>query len=190
MLVLASASPRRRQLLEQIGVQFEATSSQAEESVDVSLLTPVQQARALAQVKGRDVAARYPDRLVLAADTIVVVDGLVMGKPADAKEAYAMIDRLQGRAHEVITGVALIHNATNRELVAHEVTTIWMRPLSGAQISRYVNSGEPLDKAGGYAVQGRAGALVERIAGCYYNVVGLPLSRVVRMLEEFGLEVL
>lgn len=190
MIILASGSPRRRQLLEQVGIAFTVAPSQAEEAVDVSRLAPAVQARALAQAKARDVSQGYPDQIVLGADTIVVAGSEVLGKPADGAAAAAILERLQGRSHEVITGVALVHAATGRELVAHEATTVWIRPLTTAQIWRYVNSGEPMDKAGAYAVQGRAGALVERISGCYYNVVGLPLPRVVRMLEELGMEVL
>lgn len=188
MLVLASQSPRRRQLLEQIGVPFTIDASTAENEAGVAHLPPPQQARALALTKARDVAARHPGRVVLGADTIVVLDNQVLNKPADPADAVRMITSLQGRAHQVITGVVLV--APGRELVAHETTTVWIRPLTRPQIERYVNTGEPLDKAGAYGIQGHAAALVERIEGCYYNVVGLPLARVVRMLTELDLEVL
>lgn len=188
MLVLASQSPRRQQLLEQIGVTFVVDASRAENEAAVAHLPPPEQARTLALAKARDVAARHPGQVVLGADTIVVVEGRVLHKPAGAADAIRMLTALAGRDHQVITGVAVL--APGRELVAHEVTTVWFRPLSRQQIERYVQTGEPLDKAGAYAIQGRAAALVERIEGCYYNVVGLPLARTVRMLEELGLEVL
>lgn len=188
MLVLASQSPRRRHLLEQIGLPFTVDASSAEEEAGVAHLPPPEQARTLALIKARDVAARHPGDLVLGADTIVVLGDQVLNKPADAADAVRMLSRLQGRAHRVITGVALL--GAGQELVAHEITTVWIRPLTRTQIERYVNTGEPLDKAGAYGIQGRAAALVERIEGCYYNVVGLPLARVVRMLAALGWEVL
>lgn len=191
MLILASQSPRRQQLLTQMGIPFRVEPSDAESTTVVTNLTPAEQARTLALAKARDVAGRYPDAVVLAADTIVVVDRQVLGKPAGAEEARQMLARLAGREHQVITGVAIIHQAAGRQVVVHEVTRVWIRPLGANQIEWYVRSGEPLDKAGAYAIQGLAAALVERIDGCYYNVVGLPLSRVVRLLEEqFDLPVL
>ncbi len=188
MLVLASQSPRRRQLLEQIGVHFVADASQAENEAEVAHLPPPAQVESLALSKAREVAARHPGQLVLGADTVVVVDNQVLNKPTGPQDAAHMMARLAGRSHLVVTGVALL--GQGRELVAHETTTVWMRTMTRGQIERYVATGEPLDKAGGYGIQGRAGALVERIEGCYYNVVGLPLARVVRMLAELGLEVL
>ncbi|BDG61511.1 Maf family protein [Caldinitratiruptor microaerophilus] len=188
-LVLASASPRRVSLLEQVGLSFEVVPSGVPEDPGDGTREPADLARALALRKAEAVAAREPDALVLGADTIVVLDGAVLGKPRDEAEAVRMLERLQGRSHVVITGVALVAPG-GRKRVEHEETTVWMRPLTRAQVEWYVRSGEPLDKAGAYAVQGLGALLVERIFGCYYNVVGLPLGRVARLLEEFGLTVL
>ncbi|MFO7172099.1 MAG: Maf family protein [Bacillota bacterium] len=191
MLILASQSPRRQQLLAQVGIPFQVEPSGAEDRVDVSALPPAERARTLALTKAREVARRHPEAVVLGADTVVVVDGQVLGKPRDPDHARAMLRQLAARDHLVITGVALVQAATGREVVAHETTRVWIRPLTPEQIEWYVRSGEPLDKAGAYGIQGLAAALVERIDGCYYNVVGLPLSRVIRLLEEeFGIPVL
>lgn len=187
MLILASQSPRRQQLLAQMGLQFQVVPSGVEEAMDVAHLPPVEQARALALAKARDVARRYPQDLVLGADTIVVLGGRVYGKPRDRDEAVQYLLALGGRAHTVVTAVALVQGG--RELVDHEQTTVWMRPLTRDMAERYVNTGEPLDKAGAYAVQGLGGTLVEAVYGCYYNVVGLPLPRLARMLEAFGVRV-
>lgn len=188
-LVLASASPRRVNLLEQLGLSFEVLPSGVPEDPPGGTAQPADLARGLALRKAEAVALKSPDALVLGADTVVVVDGAVLGKPRDEAEAAEMLDRLQGRAHLVITGVAVVA-PDGRKRVEHEETTVWMRPLTRTQIERYVRSGEPLDKAGAYAVQGLGALLVERIFGCYYNVVGLPLGRVARLLEEFGVTVL
>src|SRR5690606_19296467 len=118
------------------------------------------------------------------ADTIVVVDGEILGKPADRAEAEAMLRRLSGRAHQVLTGVALVRDG--EELVAHEETVVRFAPLSREQIQWYLDTGEPMDKAGAYGIQGRAAALIPSISGDYYNVVGLPLHRTVQMLTQFG----
>jgi len=191
VLILASQSPRRQQLLAQVGIPFQVEPSGAEDRVDVSALPPAERARTLALTKAREVARRHPEAVVLGADTVVVVDGQVLGKPRDPDHARAMLRQLAARDHLVITGVALVQAATGREVVAHERTRVWIRPLTPEQIEWYVRSGEPLDKAGAYGIQGLAAALVERIDGCYYNVVGLPLSRVIRLLEEeFGIPVL
>ncbi|MCG0238990.1 MAG: Maf family protein [Firmicutes bacterium] len=191
MLILASQSPRRQQLLAQVGIPFQVEPSGAEGRVDVSALPPAEQARTLALAKAREVARRHPEAVVLGADTVVVADSQVLGKPRDPDHARAMLRQLSGRDHLVITGVALVQAASGREVVTHETTRVWIRPLTPEQIEWYVRSGEPLDKAGAYGIQGLAAALVERIDGCYYNVVGLPLSRVIRLLEEeFGIPVL
>ena len=146
----------------------------------------------LAAAKAREVAGRPEtpeDAWVLAADTVVVLDGQVLGKPADAAEARAMLARLAGRTHRVHTGVALTRARDGLLVADVEVSAVTMAPLDAATIARYVATGEPLDKAGAYAVQGLGSIFVERIEGCYFNVVGLPLARTARLLRAFGLDV-
>jgi nucleoside triphosphate pyrophosphatase len=141
---------------------------------------------ALALAKARAVASRAPDAVVLGADTIVVVDGEVLGKPGGAAEAMRMLDRLRGRRHEVLTGVAVVRAPAGGERMAVVRTEVTMREYSDAEIEAYVASGEPLDKAGAYAVQAAGGRLVARVDGCYTNVVGLPLTTTRRLLESMG----
>ncbi|HEX3030740.1 MAG TPA: Maf family protein [Bacillota bacterium] len=152
-------------------------------------------AEALAAQKARAVAAQLTQGLVLGADTIVVKGSpekghLILGKPADGPEAAVMLRSLSGTSHQVITGVALIEAATGRERLAHEITEVRFRELQEEEITAYITSGEPLDKAGAYAIQGLGAVFVAGINGCYSNVVGLPLARLSTMLSEFGIRVL
>lgn len=186
-IVLASASPRRQELLRQVGVSFVVEPSNVNEEVSEPM-APAQLVEHLALSKAREVAARRPGAIVLGADTIVVVDGQVLGKPANRADAIAMLERLAGREHQVMTGVALVQN--KREAVSHEETVVRFGPLTREQIERYVDSGEPMDKAGAYGIQGRAAAMIHAIAGDYFTVVGLPLYRTVQMLSQFGVQVL
>jgi septum formation protein len=186
-IVLASQSPRRQELLRQVGLSFRVVPSGVDEQVTTPM-SPAELVEHLALIKAQDVAAKEPGALVLGADTIVVVDGAVLGKPRDRADAIAMLQQLSGRPHQVMTGVALV--ASGRQLVAHEETTVRFDTLTLPQIERYVDSGEPMDKAGGYGIQGRASAMISGIEGDYFTVVGLPLHRTVRMLAEFGVEVL
>ena len=189
VLVLASASPRRAELLQQVGIAFEVRVSQVAEDGDVPGAEPAEVAELHARQKALDVAAGAPLRLVLGADTVVVLDGRVLGKPRDADDARAMLRALSGRTHEVITGVALaLLRGADPELIAqdHVRTQVTFRELSEAEIEAYVMSGEPMDKAGAYGIQGRGALLVEEIKGCYSNVVGLPLSRTWEMLGASG----
>lgn len=190
-LVLASASPRRRQLLAQLGLRFRVCESAVDES---SLLAgtddPVRLTQALALAKAQAVACREEDAIILAADTVVVVDGEILGKPGDAAEAVAMLERLQGRTHRVVTGVVVADVPGGRRETAAEDTLVTMRSLTRPEIEAYVAGGEPMDKAGSYAIQGLGSTLVTRVEGCFYNVVGLPLARVASMLKGFGIDVL
>jgi septum formation protein len=186
-IVLASGSPRRQELLRQVGLSFRVIPSGVDEQVSEPL-APGALVEHLALAKARDVAAREPGALVLGADTIVVVDGRILGKPKDRADAIAMLQSLSGRSHQVMTGVALIGGG--RELVGHEETTVSFVPLTQGQIERYVDSGEPMDKAGAYGIQGRASAMISGIEGDYFTVVGLPLCATCHMLSEFGIEVL
>ncbi|BAD39355.1 Maf family protein [Symbiobacterium thermophilum] len=182
-LILASSSPRRQELLRQVGIPFVVAVPEVDEHA-VHADSPAELVERLALRKARAVSVRYPGAIVLGADTIVVVDGEVLGKPADRAEAEWMLGRLSGRSHQVLTGVALVRG--DEELVAHEETVVRFAPLSREQIQWYVETGEPMDKAGAYGIQGRAAALIASISGDYYNVVGLPLHRTVQMLTQFG----
>ena len=188
-IVLASASPRRRDLLRQIGLEFEVIPADIEEDA-VRWRDPGELVRKLALSKAEKVAASVRGALVVGADTIVLLDGEVLGKPRSREEARGMLGRLAGKEHQVFTGLAVVDTATGKRRVDHEETRVWMRPLGFDQIAAYVASGEPLDKAGAYAVQGLGAVLVERLEGCYFNVVGLPVPRLAKMLEEFGVKVL
>lgn len=189
-LVLASASPRRRQLLSQLGLKFRTCESGVDEAAAAcSGASPERLVRELALAKALAVAARERDALVLAADTVVVLGGEVMGKPRDAGEAEEMLARLQGREHRVLTGLALLDAASGRSETAVEETRVRLRPLAAEEIRAYVATGEPLDKAGAYAIQGLGALLVTGIQGCYYNVVGLPLARLGELLRRFGVDV-
>ena len=186
-LVLASASPRRRELLSGICSQFEVVPSEIDETLEDGP-TPEGVAE-LALRKARAVAARAGEAVVLAADTLVVLDGTALGKPADPEEARAMLRRLRGREHEVITGVAVVDSRTGREASLAVVSRVRMAAYSDATLDAYVASGAPLDKAGAYAIQDLGGALVERLAGSYANVVGLPVEETRRLLADFGVRV-
>ena len=185
-LVLASASPRRAEVLRNAGIPFETIATGVDEARRPDE-PPEEFVRRLAESKARSAAARVREpAIVVGADTEVVVDGQMLGKPAFADNARAMLRLLSGRTHGVITGLAAIRlpdGATQTEL---ESTLVTFGPLSPEEIEDYVASGEPFDKAGAYAIQGRAGRFVTRVEGCYFNVVGLPLARLHRILREFG----
>ncbi|GIV59708.1 MAG: Maf-like protein [Rhodothermaceae bacterium] len=187
LLVLASSSPRRRRLLEQLGLRFVVRPSDTEEVVPEGV-SPETVVQALAREKAEAVAPAYPDALTLGADTIVVLDGEVLGKPADAAEAHAMLRRLSGNTHTVYTGIALVHPASNRNVTAFEATRVTFAPLTDDEIAAYVATGSPLDKAGAYGIQDDHGALfIPRIEGDFFTVMGLPLHRLYRVLRtEFA----
>jgi septum formation protein len=188
-LILASASPRRRELLAQAGYLFEVQPSTAEElrrSGEDAIRFATRLAREKAEQVAQQVLALRPPSaqppLVLGADTVVVCDGEILGKPADAADATRMLLLLSGRTHSVVTGVAVVGGSQVVELAA-EVTHVTVRTLSPAEIAEYVATGEPMDKAGAYAIQGYAARWIPRISGCYFNVVGLPLALVDSLLE-------
>jgi septum formation protein len=187
MLILASASPRRQDLLRAAGIAFTALPADIDETPLTGEL-PRAHAERLAREKATAVHRLRPDEFVLGADTIVVVDGAILGKPADAADAARMLRMLSGRTHEVITGVCVItpaargQGAVASEDVRSEVTLVTMCELSDEEIRDYVASGEPMDKAGAYAIQGFASRWIPRIEGDYANVVGLPVALVCRML--------
>ncbi|MDD3334300.1 MAG: Maf family protein [Eubacteriales bacterium] len=182
-LVLASGSPRRLELMRLLGVPFEAVPSQADET---AYGNGAERVRVLALRKAEEVAARMPQRIILAADTLVCVEEDVLGKPKDQADACRMLRRLSGRAHQVFTGVCMITpgQPTRQEVCA---TTVHFVPLSDEVILRYVATGEPMDKAGAYAIQERAGAFVSRIEGSPTNVIGLPMETVARFVSDLSI---
>ncbi len=189
-LILASASPRRKELLARLGIPFEVRPSGFEETL-IAGLPAVALAATLARGKTRDVAARLRaagegPALVLGADTLVVLDGQPMGKPASRDEAGRMLRALRARTHEVVTAVAL-EGPGGREASDVVTSRVRMRAYSDREIEAYVETGEPDDKAGAYAVQGLGAHLVDGVEGCYTNVVGLPLRTTARLLRDFGL---
>jgi len=181
-LVLASASPRRRAFLESLGLRFEVLGAQVDESPREREPPPEYVAR-IASEKARAVASARPRALVLAADTTVVLDGVPLGKPADAADARRMLGALSGREHVVLTAVVLAGAAAGRRVVS---TAVRFRELTAAEIAWYVATGEPLDKAGAYALQGIGGFLVREIQGSHSNVVGLPLGETLELLAGAG----
>lgn len=183
-LILASESPRRKRLLKQIGLEFEVIPSDFDESL-VCANNPTESAQQAALGKARVIAKKLAEGIVIGADTIVVYAGEVMGKPKDRSDAIQMLKRLSGRKHEVITGVALVSAHNNLEHIWSEKTSVWFRQLGDMEIKAYVEIEQPLDKAGAYGIQGRAAAFVEKIDGCYFNVVGLPLASLVEKLKQF-----
>lgn len=190
-LVLASASPRRAEILRAVGWQFDVVAADVDESSRAGE-APSAYVERLAETKAAAVAARIAAsdmaaRIVLGADTTVVVDGEILGKPRDAEDAQGMLTCLQNRWHEVLTGVALLSvegAETRRAIVAHELTRVRFGAMSASEIAAYVATGEPMDKAGAYAVQGGAALFIERIEGDYWNVVGLPVRLVYRLANN------
>jgi septum formation protein len=185
--VLASASPRRRELLSRLGIAFVVVPSEIEERMEGS--PSVESVARLAVAKARAVAERVGEGVVLGADTVVVIDGVALGKPMGAEDARAMLRRLRGRVHEVITGVAVMEARTVRTESTAVVTRVAMADVGDDVIEAYVASGEPFDKAGGYAIQGGGAALVLGFVGSYSNVVGLPLAATAALLRRFGVPV-
>lgn len=183
-LILASASPRRREILQAVGWPFETLAV----AIDESRL-PAEEAVAyverLAREKAEAAANQSPGRLIIGADTVVVIDDQILGKPLDERDASRMLRLLSGRWHEVLTGVALLRgNEPARCTVAHEKTLVHFKPMSETEINWYIATHEPLDKAGAYAIQGRAALFIEEISGDYWNVVGLPVRLVYRLADE------
>lgn len=175
-LILASASPRRSELLKQLGVEFQVVPSDAPELHNDDLT-----AREVCQVnayrKARAVAKKYPDALVLGADTLVYLGTRLLGKPANLAQAYEMLEQLQGQTHQVVTAICLMNLRNHRQAVFAETTDVTFRPLDSVQIQRYLIQINPLDKAGAYAIQDQGDLIVEKISGSYTNVVGLPVEK-------------
>ena len=185
-LVLASASPRRRELFSILEAPFTVAAADVDEEIEEGE-SPQEMVCRLSLVKARAVALSHNGDLIVAADTIVVLDGDVLGKPADEAEAVAMLRRLRGRKHIVLSGVTAYQPASGRAITELAESAVWMRAYTDEEAARYAASGDPLDKAGAYAIQHQSFSPVERIGGCYASVMGLPLCHLARALAQLGL---
>ena len=187
-IILASASQRRRDILNKVGVKFTVDASCYEEKLNLGL-KPRALARLLSLQKAQSVAVRQRNALIIAADTFIFFKGEVLGKPHTKEEALRMLRKLNGKVHAVITGFTIIDTKSGKRVSRSAETRVHFRRLNMKEIESYVASGEPLDKAGGYAIQGLGAFLVRKIEGDFFNVVGLPLNMVIRGLKEFGVNV-
>ena len=184
-IVLGSASPRRKELLEQIGVEFEIKTSDKEEIYESIIPTEIVQE--LEEAEGNVI-----DTIVIGADTVVVHDNKILGKPSDEAEAFHMLKSLAGDTHQVYTGVAMLvygEDGEAKEICHAERTEVFVHEMSDEEIRNYIASGEPMDKAGAYGIQGKAAAFIEKIEGDYNNVVGLPIARIYQELKQLGIDV-
>ena len=185
-LILASRSPRRRFLLKQAGLKFSVIPSKFDEN-SVTLSSPESYVRLLAEGKAKDISMQYPDSWIIGADTIVFIDNSILGKPDSRAEARKMLKRLSGKIHQVITGYCICCRAKDRFFSETVKTDVYFKKLTEKEIDWYINSGEPFDKAGAYAIQGIGTFLVKRINGSYTNVVGLPVCEVLGFLISEGI---
>ena len=188
-IILASASPRRKELLEKIGLKFEVEPSNYAENMR-SKLSPDELARSISLEKAKVVAGKHKNAIVIAADTFIVFRGKILGKPNTQAEARKMLMTLKGKSHSVITGFTILDTDKNKVLTKSVETIIHIKNLTSEEVDAYVKSKEPLDKAGAYAIQGLGSVIVEKIEGDYFNVIGLPLSALAEGLKEFGIHVL
>jgi septum formation protein len=188
-IILASASPRRKELLDKIGLVFKVDPSDYPEDL-VSHMKPEELVINISQNKARAVASKYPDAIIIAADTIGVIGKQVLGKPHTGPDAIATLKLLSGRSHRVITGITVLDSKSGKIFSRTVQTRVYFKKLTDSEVRRYVATGEPLDKAGAYAIQGLGSLLVEKINGDYYNVMGLPLNALSQILKEFGVDLL
>ena len=188
-IILASASPRRQQLLTQIGLHFKVKPSNIEEVID-NTLEPSQVAMSLASQKCKDIVSQIEeDCIVIGADTIVVKDNKMLGKPKDEKDAFDMLTSLKGQWHQVVTGICLYRTSDKKSICDCEITKVKISDKSDEFIYEYISTKEPFDKAGAYGIQGYGSLLVEKIDGCYFNVMGLPIYKLSCMLDELGYKI-
>ena len=183
-IVLASASPRRKELLERLNIHPIIAQKNIVEKINSGELPEVV-VMSLAFKKALAISMSYPDDIVIGADTIVVNDGVILGKPNDDDEAYKMLKNLSSKSHKVITGISILSQSKGIKIIDYESTIVKFRELSDRQIKNYILTKEPLDKAGSYGIQGLGAVFVEKIDGCYFNVVGLPLSKLDNLLRKF-----
>jgi nucleoside triphosphate pyrophosphatase len=182
-IVLASTSPRRAEILRTVGWSFETFAVNVDETLAADEDAPDYVER-LARAKAAAAVVHCPSRLVLGADTVVIVDDEILGKPRDEEDARQMLRRLSGRRHQVLTGVALINGQPSQSVVAHEITEVKFATLSDDEIGWYAATGEPMDKAGAYAIQGRGARFIEEIKGDYFNIVGLPVRLLYKLVQN------
>lgn len=188
-IILASQSPRRKDLLKQVGLEFEIDPSNYEEDMSLKM-DPLKLVEYLSLGKAKDVAKRHKDAIIISADTIVALDGEIFGKPKTAERAKEMLQKFSGKAHAVLTGFTIIETDTNKQISKSVETKVYFKNLSEKEIDAYVATGEPLDKGGGYAIQGLAALFIEKIEGDYFNIVGLPIFPLIEELKKFGISVL
>lgn len=188
-IILASASPRRTEILNQLGLDFQVIPSEVSEVIPEKSTAPQELVTKLALHKAADVARKLEQGLIIGADTLVVLGGTIFGKPSGPEEAVKMISILNGKIHSVYTGIAMVQVPSGQTEVGYSETKVKFRTLSKEEIQSYVATGEPLDKAGAYGIQGKGGVLVEGIEGCYFNVMGLPLSKLAEMLQKFEISI-
>jgi septum formation protein len=188
-ITLASASPRRKDLLKQIGLEFNVITSNVDEDIQ-DYTSPEDLVEKLSYIKAEDVAKCTRKGIIIGADTIVVHNGKILGKPVNEEDAKIMLKALSGDSHRVITGITVLDVENEKCITTHEKTIVNFKKLSLAELEGYVASNEPFDKAGSYGIQGLGAVLVEKIEGCYFNVVGLPINRLAEVLKEFGIKVL
>lgn len=188
-IVLASASPRRKKLLAEIGLEFDVVPSNAEESSDLSKMPIEELVQKNALMKARAVAGNFPEALVIGCDTDIFFKGKLVGKPKNAEDAKKILKEFSNKWHSIVSGIAIINTKTGREITGFEKTNVKVKKLSEKEIAKYIETGEPLDKAGAYGIQGKGRFLIERFEGSYSNIVGLPLEKLVGRLKEFGIRI-
>jgi septum formation protein len=188
-IILASASPRRKKLMEQLGLTIKVVPSDIDEKLNPRLKAK-SQAESLSQKKATVVAQHYKDAIVLAADTIVSIGNEILGKPLDIDDAKRMLKKLSGKQHVVVTGFTLINTATKKVITDSSETKVTFRKLTESEIKNYVKKENTLDKAGAYGAQGFGSLLIEKVDGDFFNVVGLPVNKIIPLLKKFGVEVL
>ncbi|MBE6063149.1 MAG: Maf-like protein [Clostridium butyricum] len=186
-IVLASASERRQELLSRIFEKFDIVVSNFDENIVAFKGSVDEYVKEISNGKALEVKDRIKgDAIIISADTVVVFDGRILGKPKDKNDAFQMLKSLQGRSHSVYTGITVINTKNNVVIQESVSTEVTFSPISDDEITKYIETGEPLDKAGAYGIQGKGGVFVERINGCYYNVVGLPLNRLKAIIQKIG----
>lgn len=183
-MILASASPRRKEILENFGFSFKTIVKNIDETSDKTRAE--EKILEIAEKKARAAAIDFPDENVVGADTVVVVDGKILGKPKDEKEAFSMLKSLSGRSHEVITAFSFININKNISYSDYEITKVYFKNLTDDEINWYINTKEPIDKAGAYGIQGKGAFFVEKIEGDFFSVMGFPLGKFVRFLNKTG----
>jgi septum formation protein len=188
-LILASASPRRSKLLKALNIDFEIIPADIEENIDEDNFSP-ELIEKLALEKAQHIAAKidYP-AVIVGADTVVVIDDHILGKPTDDKDAFQMLSKLSGRTHKVISAIAVIDNQLNIEKTDHVISEVTFREISPEEIKKYIKTGEPADKAGAYAIQGIGSCFITAISGCYENIVGISISKLAEMLNPLGFNI-